>query len=223
MILIFDLDDTLYPEHRYVESGFKAVAQHLLQQHGWPAEASYQDLLADLAARGRGALFNRLLQARGISTQAEVLACIKAYRQHQPTLMLAPLAEQLLQRLPQAPYLVTDGHKGVQARKVQALNLAPRLAKVFITHRYGVKHAKPSTHCFELIRQRERCDWAQMAYIGDNPSKDFVKLKPLGVRTVRVLTGEHAGVVAKPGFEAQFRIPDLGGLPALFPEIGWRD
>jgi hypothetical protein len=38
MILIFDLDDTLYPEHTYVESGFSAVAKHLQLQRGWDAE-----------------------------------------------------------------------------------------------------------------------------------------------------------------------------------------
>lgn len=221
MVLIFDLDDTLYAERSYVESGFRAVAQHLQQRHGWPAQASFETLLADLRKLGRGALFDRLLQGHGITRHAEVQACIRAYRQHLPAITLAPLAEQMLQRLPRAPYLVTDGHQGVQARKVQALQLAPRLAKVYITHRHGLAHAKPSTHCFELIRRREHCDWAQMAYIGDNPAKDFVNLNPLGVRTVRVCTGEHAQVQARPGHEARFVIPDLRHLPALFPEVDW--
>jgi len=221
MVLIFDLDDTLYPERSYVESGFRAVARHLAQRHGWPEAESFNTLVADLAAQGRGALFNRLLAAHGITTQAEVQACIRAYRLHQPTLALAPEAEALLQRLPRPPYLVTDGHKGVQARKVAALALAPRLAKVYITHRYGVAHAKPSTRCFELIRQRERCDWADMAYIGDNPAKDFVNLNPLGVHTVRVLTGEHAGVQAKPGYEARHVIASLAELPRVLPQAGW--
>jgi putative hydrolase of the HAD superfamily len=222
MVLIFDLDDTLYPERSYVESGFHAVARHLHQRHGWTAQASFDTLVADLAQHGRGALFNRLLARHGITAQREVTDCIKAYRQHQPVIQLAPLGELTIQRLRTPPYLVTDGHKGVQARKVQALGLAPRLAKVYITHRYGVAHAKPSTHCFELIRQRERCNWADMAYVGDNPAKDFVNLTPLGVHTVRVRTGEHAQVVAKPGYEARFVIDDLSGLPKVLPQADWR-
>lgn len=222
MILIFDLDDTLYPERSYVESGFRAVAAHLQARHGWPAGDSLATLNALLAEHGRGALFDRLLARHGITTRAAARECVDVYRQHIPQLALAPEAEALLRRLPAKPYLVTDGHKGVQARKVAALNLAPRLARAYITHRYGVRHAKPSTRCFELIRARERCDWSDMAYVGDNPSKDFVNLTPLGVRTVRVRTGEHAQVVAKPGHEARHVIDSLGELPPLFPEIAWK-
>ena len=39
MILVFDLDDTLYPERTYVESGFKAVADSLAQKFGFDADA----------------------------------------------------------------------------------------------------------------------------------------------------------------------------------------
>ena len=85
-------------------------------------------------------------------------------------------------------------------------------AKVYITHRYGVRYAKPSIHCFDLIRARERCDWADLVYVGDNPSKDFVNLTPLGVRTVRVLTGEYRHVVARPKYDATHQIENLEQL-----------
>lgn len=215
MILVFDLDDTLYPERSYVASGFAAVAAHLEQRHGWPAAETRAWLSQALQRHGRGALFDRLLAAHGVHGRAAVHECVHVYRHHRPQIALAPEAQRLLQRLPRKPYLVTDGHKVVQDLKVQALDLRPRLAHAYITHRYGLHHAKPSTHCFELIRRREGCAWHDMAYIGDNPAKDFVNLTPLGVHTVRVRTGEHALTPARAGHEARHVIESLDELGAV--------
>lgn len=61
-----------------------------------------------------------------------------------------------------------------------------------------------------------------MVYVGDNPAKDFVSLTPLGVLTVRVLTGAHSETRARPGHDALFAVPDLDALPGVlamrFPE-----
>lgn len=40
MVLALDLDDTLYPEASYVDSGLQAVARWCEQQFGWPAGPS---------------------------------------------------------------------------------------------------------------------------------------------------------------------------------------
>ena len=110
-------------------------------------------------------------------------------------------------------YLVTDGNKIVQRNKVDALDLWSDFNRIFITHRFGVAAAKPSTHCFERIKAETGCAWRDMIYIGDNPAKDFVNLNPLGVTTIRVLTGIHRGVAASAGHDALFTIPDLDALP----------
>lgn len=220
MILVFDLDDTLYDESRFVESGFRAVAHFGREKFGWDEQDSLAQMLGTLAREGRGAVFDRWLTAHGRHSKALVAACVRTYRHHKPALSLFPAAASLLPTLSARPlYLVTDGHKIVQANKVAALGIAPLFRKCFITHRYGVRHAKPSPYCFELIRQREQTDWRQIVYIADDPSKDFVGLNPLGAQTVRVLTGRHRNVVAKPGFEARHTIPDLSSFPALLAEM----
>jgi putative hydrolase of the HAD superfamily len=109
-------------------------------------------------------------------------------------------------------YLVTDGHKIVQQKKVTALGIEPQFQKIFITHRYGLRNAKPSTYCFDLIRKRERCQWADLVYVADNPAKDFVNLNKLRVRTVRVLTGAHKSTRAKKGHDARYTISNLSHL-----------
>ena len=213
MVLIFDLDDTLYPENTYVESGFNAVAHRLQAQRGWDAEESLCYMREVLERKGRGKVFNELLALHDDYRAWAVNDCVKTYRHHQPKIQLVDTAMRLLNLLPPPLYLVTDGNKIVQRNKVKALNIESLFEKVFITHRYGLRHAKPSTHCFELIRARERCAWTDMVYVGDNPAKDFVNLNKLGVQTIRVLTGNHKGDIAKAGFEADQVIESLDQLP----------
>lgn len=223
MILVFDLDDTLYEEMRFVRGGIAAVARHGQERHGWDAGESQRAMLDLLAAEGRGRVFDRWLASHGARTATRVAECVRVYRGHHPDLTLHPQARRALDRLSHHPrYLVTDGHKLVQAAKVRALGLEPEFRRVFITHRFGIRHAKPSLHCFDLIRRAEGCDWTDMAHIADNPAKDFVNLTPLGVLTVRVLTGAHRDAVAAPGHDARVTIPDLDHLPDVIPEAGRR-
>jgi putative hydrolase of the HAD superfamily len=216
MIPIFDLDDTLYPENTFVESGFRAVADMLAINFGWDRQHSFDRMMVTLQHRGRGAVFDELLRSHDAYTVRQVQHCVQAYRQHQPEISLFAAAKAFLEEnRGRKMYLVTDGNKCVQANKVKSLQLGDYFKKIFITHRYGVLKAKPSVYCFDLIRNIEGCKWNEMAYIGDNPAKDFVNLNLKGVFTVRVLTGEHANVVAKPGFDANTCIEGLENLSSI--------
>jgi putative hydrolase of the HAD superfamily len=216
LILAFDLDDTLYDERTYVESGLRAVADYGAARFGWDADRSFARMVEILDAEGRGTVFDRWLAGHGQSGKGLVAEAVRAYRHHRPHLSLSPDAAALLPRLRDHPlYLVTDGHKLVQQRKVEALGIAPLFHKVFITHRYGVHNAKPSLHCFERIRGLEKADWRDIVYVGDNPAKDFVSLNAVGARTVRLVGGVHGGVEARAGHEAQHRIHSLAELPEV--------
>lgn len=221
MILIFDLDDTLYDEMTFVRSGFRAVAAHGQREWGWDAEESNTAMLDVLAREGRGAVFNRWLALHEAGVPARVKECVGVYRHHEPQIRLLDVSIELLQALKSDHklYIVTDGHKVVQANKIAALDVERRVSKAYITHRYGIRHSKPSTHCFERIKKRESCSWSEMAYIGDNPAKDFVNLNPLGVHTIRVLTGSHRNVRARPGFDASHTIPSLEHFAALLEQL----
>ena len=219
MVPIFDLDDTLYPERTFVESGFLAVALMFEQRHGWSAQESLAHMQATLKQEGRGAVFNRWLQSKHAFSTLRVRQCVDIYRHHRPTIELAPMAREVLGNFSARPYLVTDGHKIVQKNKVDALGLKPMLQKVYITHQYGIRYEKPSIYCFDLIRKRENCAWNDMFYVGDNPAKDFVNLNLIGVHTIRITTGEHAQAVAQPGFDAKYSISALDELEALVKEI----
>ncbi|MBF9143941.1 HAD family hydrolase [Hymenobacter properus] len=216
-VLVFDLDDTLYPELSYVHSGFRAVAAFLSPLLGVPAETLAAGIIAEEAAQGRGQVFDNVLRQHGHWSKALVAACLRAYRQHLPTFSLYSDAERCLTRFADWPlYLVTDGHKEVQARKVAALGLAGRVRHAYLTNRYGRHRAKPDPHVFQLICRREKVEPNQVIYVGDNVRKDFVGIKPLGFRTVRILRGNYAHYEADAAHEADRRIHSLDELTAEF-------
>ena len=226
MILIFDLDDTLYDESRFVDGGLKAVARQGEARWGWDAVQSLDRLRDILARDGRGKVFDRWLEEHDAWSRSGVRDCVRAYRNHTPDIELFPAARRMIDRYrPRGPlFLVTDGHKIVQRNKVDALALWPDFKRIFITHRFGVAAAKPSIHCFERIQAEAGCEWRDMVYVGDNPAKDFVNLNTLGVSTVRVLTGGYSEIPARPGHDALITITDLDALPDVlakrFPGLG---
>jgi putative hydrolase of the HAD superfamily len=214
MVLIFDLDDTLYDELSYVHSGLWAVANFGEVTFGFDSKQSLHFMCSELQVNGRGKIFDNWLKRHGAFTKKRLEECIRAYRHHEPKIQLFPEAVETIEfyRRKTAVYVVTDGHKIVQDKKINALGLRPLLKRAFITHRFGVRNAKPSLHCFKLIQKAERCEWADMVYIGDNPSKDFVNLNSVGAFTVRVATGAHASALVSPSYDAQAKIPDLSHL-----------
>lgn len=215
MIPIFDLDDTLYDESTYVRSGFRAVAAWGEEKFGQDANESLAEMEALLASHGRGRVFDDWLQGR-----ARVAEAVRVYRHHDPDISLLPAATRVLDQFAgERMYLVTDGHKVVQAKKVAALGIADRFVHCYLTNRYGRASAKPALRCFELIRARERAAWDDLVYVADDPSKDFVGLNRVGGHTVRVLTGRHASAPAGPGHEAQHRIMTLDELPAVLEHL----
>ena len=220
MLLVFDLDDTLYVERTYVESGLQSVAAWGEATYGLDASASFIFMIQILETDGRGAIFDRWLDHHGLLSKARVKACVRHYRHHTPKLELNDAAKTLLPQLSShALYIVTDGHKVVQSKKLQSLGVEPLFRKVFVTHRYGIRHSKPSIYCFDRILKLEGANWGVLVYIGYNPNKDFVGLNTVGAKTVRVLTGWHKDVIARTGYEAQHRITDLSRLHTVLPGL----
>lgn len=219
LILIFDLDDTLYNELDFVQSGFQAVAYFLEEEYGVAKSESLAIMNNILHKEGRGAIFDLLLEMKHLHCKTLVRKCVYIYRHHSPSISPFPEAEELLKSLDNPLYIVTDGHKIVQEKKINALNIQKYFKKIYLTHRYGIRHSKPSIYCFDKIRKTEKCDWSDMVYIGDDPNKDFVNLKPLGMHTIRVLKGNYKDVILDEIHEADYRIPDLTHVKEILREL----
>jgi putative hydrolase of the HAD superfamily len=218
MIIVFDLDDTLYEEISYVKSGFRAVADYFEQRCSIPAEESFSFMLERLKG-GRGKIFDDLLFFYNIFSRERVKKCLSIYRGHFPNITLYPEADIFLRKFVECPiYIVTDGNKLVQQKKLAALEIENRVKFSFITHRYGKMRAKPSPYCFLKIAEWEKALPEDIVYVGDNPYKDFVGIKPLGFRTVRILQGNFKDIRLAEEFEAQRSIHSLTELTEEFLE-----
>lgn len=215
-VVVFDLDDTLYEELTYVKSGFHAVAKYLSEELKLSSDMLFAWMCQRLQTHGRGTVFNDVLHEFGGYSKARVKKSLSVYRLHKPNIVLPKETVECLEALKTyALYIVTDGNKIVQHNKLCALGVHDKVKHCYVTHRYGVKHAKPSPYCFHHIIKKEKVDPNQVVYIGDNPRKDFVGIKPLGFHTIRIMTGDHRNLSLANEYEADFKINSLVGLPTL--------
>ena len=220
MIIIFDLDDTLYEEITFVKSGFKAVSSFLKRPLQEKEDNIYKELIYILEKHGRNKIFDNLLLKKNKYKKKLINECIKVYRYHKPVINLYPEAKNFLNSYKEKGlYLVTDGHKNVQYRKIRSLNLEKFFKKIFITHRFGIKHAKPSLYCFEKIKVNEKCKWEDLVYIGDNPNKDFISLNKVNAKTIRVKQGNYSKICLPQNYDAKYSINNLGSLNSLLKNL----
>ncbi|MBT9172539.1 MAG: hypothetical protein DDT21_00925 [Syntrophomonadaceae bacterium] len=209
MIAVFDLDDTLYEELTFVRSGFKAVAGYISDRYNISAGHTLSYMMQRLE-KGREQIFDDMLTEFGLLSKTNVRKCVSLYRGHKPDISLYREAADCLDRLACVPvYIVTDGHKIVQKNKLLALGLYERVKFCFVTYQYGIKYSKPSPYCFHKICAKEKTTPDKVVYVGDNPRKDFVGIKPYGFKTIRVLTGQYREVQMGKEYEAHLKVSSL--------------
>ncbi len=222
LVVVFDLDDTLYPEIAYVESGFRAVAHALEARFGAEPGQVFALLCAALERHGRGETLDIALRELGVYSRGLVRRLVHAYRHHDPDLTLPDESRRVLSGLAgRAAYLVTDGHKVVQARKIEALGIARHFRHCYLTRRYGLAREKPCPYVFQRIAAREGCKPERVVYVGDDPHKDFCGIRPLGFRTLRVRSGRHARVEVPAERDAELSVDSISQVPEALTR--WED
>lgn len=192
--VLFDLDDTLYPERQFVDGGFHAVAR-LLAGRSDRADQSEETLAARLwelhGRDGRGRLFDTIAAELGIGDDPDlVAACVLAYRTHAVRLEPFPGVPELIDGLRSGGVrtgVVSDGYGAVQARKVAGLGaIAARFDVVVLTDDLGPGHGKPSPTAFRVACRLLGVDPSATIYVGNDPRKDFAGARSAGLRTIRV-------------------------------------
>ncbi|UCC28699.1 MAG: HAD family hydrolase [Phycisphaerales bacterium] len=214
--VIFDLDDTLYPERAYAFSGFGAVATAFKDLLGDPAETTKQmERLFDSKHRRR--VFNELLDRRGLPGDQQLIdRMIDTYRTHRPTITLHPDADRILTHL-QGRYelgLISDGPSISQWAKIDALGLRSRLDEIIITSDLDPDYAKPHPAAFEQMAKRLDVEARQCVYVADNPAKDFIAPNALGWTTIQITRpdGIYTGLCAPDAAQAKRIIDTLDDL-----------
>jgi putative hydrolase of the HAD superfamily len=190
LVIVFDLDDTLYPEHEFVASGFQAVDEELGRRgiHG------FLPVARKLFDEGlRGTIFDAALIQLDVPFTPELIAeLVETYRSHVPQLQLFPDASWALNRYASTTLgLLTDGISRTQRNKVLALGLMTRFAATIFTDELGPGLRKPSLVPFQRISAHLEVqpETHRLVYVADNPKKDFVAPNQLGWMTIRIQRG----------------------------------
>jgi putative hydrolase of the HAD superfamily len=203
-LLIFDLDDTLYPEQSYVLSGYQAVAKALSSRSHVSETDLFEFLKGYFQTAGRQGAFDALLQEFAISN-VEINSLVRLYRRHTPTIVLEPHVRELLaslrQRFPLA--LITNGWVSTQKRKVAALGLESSFDLILFAQNRGLRFRKPHPRSFRKAMSHFNVQAHEAIVVGDDESSDGDGARSLGIPYFRV---------AKPG--------DLTGLQAMIESVG---
>lgn len=214
--IVFDLDDTLYPEIAFVHSGFRAVAEQVALSMG-NAAAHYDWLLRRHATGPRGRLFDDLLTSLNLPADpGRVEQLVRLYRTHSPTIELHDDAARALQRCMRRGNvgIVSDGPWEMQRNKVRALPLPPGIEPIILTDQWGREFWKPHKRAFESVMSQWKADGSTLAYVADNPAKDFVAPNALGWTTVQIVRpqGEYCNTGPPQGGEPLYVITTLDDL-----------
>jgi putative hydrolase of the HAD superfamily len=185
--LIVDLDDTLYPREHFMSSGLAAVARHVATRCGVPREGAFQAMSCARTLGQRGREFQALCSAYELPP-ALVPELVRVFRDHRPSLSLAPGVVGTLQMLRQQGWrivVLTNGLPSVQASKVAALDLARLVDHVLYAERYA--GGKPSLAAFQAAVARLGVPAEWCICVGDDPCADIEGARRAGLRAVQVM------------------------------------
>ena len=176
IVVVFDLDDTLYAERDYQTSGIKAVCNSLLTLYGRNIENEL------LAARDTGIpdLWGEACVLLNLPHSASE-SMLWTYRLHSPDIRLAEGASAIVALCKQHSKqvaILTDGRAATQRLKLQALGLSDVPSYISEEHASN----KPDDKRFRLIMADYPAE--HYVYIADNPVKDFIAPNALGWHTI---------------------------------------
>jgi len=209
--LVLDLDNTLYPLERYVQSGFAAVAAHVADAFGVSAAAAYMLLSRSVVNGEQQRAFQSLCQKFNLGSET-VQVLLEVYRAHRPSIFLGHGARELLHRMRAdgwALAVLTNGLPSVQALKVEALGLGELVDHVLYAERLapGGKPA-PSVFLEAVRRLGTRPELA--VCVGDDLRCDIAGARSAGLATIR-LAVSNVNVARE--FEADIVVDTLTDVP----------
>ncbi len=219
--LIFDLDDTLYDEKQFVYGGFLKVAKYLDSKYALDERVLYHQMQDILSSEGRGRIFDSICEKNHINEDIPIL--IEIYRNAKPHIKLYEDAEYFLKKY-KGKYLlglITDGLYSVQRNKITLLGLEKQMDCIVVTDELGRDCWKPSEKPYIKISEELGVPFSEMAYIGDNPHKDFYSARKLGMLTIRVIRecGEHIAAFLSEEYEADYTINNLYELEDILKKV----
>ncbi len=214
--LVFDLDDTLYPQIEYKRDGMHSVDNWLAQKGILKKNEGFSEL--DLLLKEKGAshpfIFDDFVARKKLPVKLAG-KLVSVFIDNTPKINCFPGVISLLRQLRESFTLgiLTDGRTSSQEKKVIALNLRDEVDLILYSDSMNLE--KPSTKLYRWVEERLDLPGEALAYIGDNPTKDFYGANKLNWLTIQVMTGEHTFKKVPSPYRAQFQIETITGLVDL--------
>jgi putative hydrolase of the HAD superfamily len=191
--VIFDIDDTLYPEIEFVKSGFTAVTYHLANKYNQDPDLLLSRMMNILEISGRGKIFDTILRDLGVFSEDNVKLLLYLYRAHQPKISLYEDVLPAIDQLRAEGFclgIVTDGMGSVQRNKIRALELDNLFDIIVCTDEIGPEDWKPSKTPFNIVLELLDTPAQEAAYVGNDSSKDFIGPNELEMMTIQIVREE---------------------------------
>lgn len=224
-LIAFDLDDTLYKERDFVDSGYKAVSRDLSELYGLNADEMYgtmKNAPVNPFDSLEEYIINRSIQ-NGIEISYSISDMLNTYRQHKPQISLPEDVAGTLSALKERGYrmaIITDGRITTQMNKLESLGISEFVDDRNISVSEAVGAEKYHKTPFERL-MKINADIDEYAYVGDNPMKDFVWPNRLGWTTIQLLDNGrnvHSQDInlPDPDYKAQIQIKSFSELLEIF-------
>ena len=210
--ILFDLDDTLYDEMQFVMSGFKAVSLNISKSNNIEQKVVYQMLLDVQEEHGRGKTFDIVLKKLSLYDEKLTSKLVEVYRTHKPNLFLYPEVSTVLSNLRKQGYklgIITDGNVEVQRKKIDALKIKDFFDCMIFSDEYGIEKQKPDPLPYQKAMEKLEASTNETVYIGDNPYKDFISARKLGIFTIRIMRGQYKNIKLRKEYESDCQIQNL--------------
>lgn len=222
--VVFDLDDTLYPEREFVLSGFRSVALWVEQNTEISFADAYGQLVQFSEEDSHGHTFDRFLEDHGIWSASIAQEMVEIYRGHRPEISSFPGVPAMLARLGKRFRigLLSDGYLDVQQRKLDALALEHCFDAVVFSDKWGKDAWKPNPRPFNVILEKFGLKGAQAVYVADNPVKDFLGARRAGMFSIRLRLTEGVYAALEPetsDHAPSIEISNLGQLEEALPGL----
>lgn len=188
-VILFDLDDTLYPERDYIFQGFRAVSNKLQKDFNLDSEHVYK-ILVSIFESNRYRIFDQLadrLQESRMTPEYIEKEILPFYRNAPRQISCYSDVKAVLRELKKEYRLglISNGRSEMQRAKIKMLGLDPFFDHIEISGDYRAEYAKPSPHMFVKSLSVFAISPKEAVYIGDHPELDGASMKA-GIPFIRI-------------------------------------
>ena len=218
------MDDTLYDELDYYQSGLAAVARQIADDFKLDNKAVFEALWGIFNSGNHKTAFNATLEKFSVSFDDEYIQkVVNVLRCHKPDITLPSESRDVLNGFKNHYKLglITDGWLPAQELKVKALGIDAFFDCIIYTEKLGAEYWKPSPKGFEKLLTDHSVTASESIYVGDNLKKDFLSPNQMGFKTIRVIRPKRIHLAPAPSTDAvpNYEIDSIAKLPELLRKI----